>query len=271
MAGSWIKVEHGLPDKPEVRALARVLKVSPHEVVGLLVRFWIWCDANVTVSALPDCNAVVTQASAEDIDDIVRRPGFAHALQGVGWLRCSDATDPPSVVIPHFGRHNGKSAKTRALGQVRTQAHRAVTLQALPNGNELTVTRKEKSLKSSPKPPRSTPPKTPIPTPFDISDRVRAWAAERKVANLEEHVAHFIDKATANGYRYADWDAALMMAIRTDWLAGAAGAQQQKKADQPWWASDDGIQRKAVEVGIRARPGESFRDLASRIRSSGAH
>lgn len=34
-----------------------------------------------------------------------------------------------------------------------------------------------------------------------------------------------------------------------------------------WWNSDAGIQRKAAQEGVQVRPGESYRDLADRIRS----
>ncbi len=38
-----------------------------------------------------------------------------------------------------------------------------------------------------------------------------------------------------------------------------------KKIEDAWWASNEGIQRKAREVGIIARGGESYQDLKARI------
>ncbi|MCR4300186.1 MAG: YdaU family protein [Sulfuricaulis sp.] len=61
------------------------------------------------------------------------------------------------------------------------------------------------------------PSKTPLPDGFGISDRVQAWAGERGYARLPEHLDHFVSKAKARGYVYADWDEALMGAIRDDW------------------------------------------------------
>ena len=61
------------------------------------------------------------------------------------------------------------------------------------------------------------PRKRPLPPEFAISDRVREWAAEKGHTRLEERFEHFIGKARANGYAYADWDEALMTAIRDDW------------------------------------------------------
>lgn len=55
------------------------------------------------------------------------------------------------------------------------------------------------------------------PEGFSLSDRVRAWAESRGYIRLEEHLEHFITQANARGYEYADWDSALMNAIRRDW------------------------------------------------------
>ncbi len=56
-----------------------------------------------------------------------------------------------------------------------------------------------------------------MPSGFEISDRVRKWAAEKGYDRLEERFEHFVSKAKANGYAYADWDEAFMGAIRDDW------------------------------------------------------
>lgn len=73
------------------------------------------------------------------------------------------------------------------------------------------------------KPAKPTRPRKPraqetlLPDGFSISQGVRAWAAEHGYQRLEEHFDAFVDKAKANGYAYADWDAALKNAIRGDW------------------------------------------------------
>lgn len=61
------------------------------------------------------------------------------------------------------------------------------------------------------------PRKSTIPDGFGISDRVRHWALENGHENLEIHLQSFVLKATAKGYKYVDWDAAFMNAIRDDW------------------------------------------------------
>lgn len=67
-----------------------------------------------------------------------------------------------------------------------------------------------------PKSQRKTP-DTRLPTAFAISDRVRQWANEKGFGRLEEHLESFRMKSTAKDYRYADWDAAFMVAVAKDW------------------------------------------------------
>ena len=59
--------------------------------------------------------------------------------------------------------------------------------------------------------------KTSAPENFEVSDQVRAWAESKNFGDLEQHLEYFIAKAAANGYKYADWDAAFKTAIRDDW------------------------------------------------------
>lgn len=59
--------------------------------------------------------------------------------------------------------------------------------------------------------------KTTVPENFGISDQVREWAISKNFGDLEQHLEYFTAKAAANGYKYADWDAAFKTAIRDDW------------------------------------------------------
>lgn len=59
--------------------------------------------------------------------------------------------------------------------------------------------------------------KRPLPDGFGVSPRVEAWAMQHGHGRLPEHLEAFKLKCQANGYAYADWDAAFMTAIRDDW------------------------------------------------------
>ena len=62
-------------------------------------------------------------------------------------------------------------------------------------------------------------PKTALPSTLAITPELQALATQHGYQDLERHLEHFRDKATAKGYQYADWTAALRTAIRDD-LAG---------------------------------------------------
>jgi len=113
MAGEWIKIEHVMPDKPEIDELARALKIDHDAVVGKLVRLWIWADQQTI-----DGKAV--KVSDSFLDRLTNCPGFAGGLLQVGWL----ASRNGRLSLPNFDRHNGQTAKSRALTKDRVKRHR---------------------------------------------------------------------------------------------------------------------------------------------------
>ena len=114
MAGDWIKVRHDLPADPAVFAIAAALNMREAEVVGTLLKFWIWGDQQTV-----DGNAVgVTESS---LDRYIGVPGFAKAMSDVGWLELNGA----GCSIPKFERHISQSAKKRALASKRVEEFRA--------------------------------------------------------------------------------------------------------------------------------------------------
>ena len=110
MAGEWIKLERGTAEKPEIMKLARELKIDRDLVLGKLVRLWCWFDAN-------SVDGRVDGVASTDVDALVTLPGFAAALKNVGWLDFDDEAE--IVSVPNFSRHNGESAKKRALKNAR--------------------------------------------------------------------------------------------------------------------------------------------------------
>lgn len=113
MAGDWIKLQKDTPDKPEVLAIATRLNIDPDAVVGKLVRIWSWFDTHTI-----DGNALSVTFSF--LDRLTGVTGFAEQVALVGWLE----QDGHTLRLPNFGYHNGKTAKTRALGKNRAENHR---------------------------------------------------------------------------------------------------------------------------------------------------
>jgi hypothetical protein len=130
MAGDWIKVEHATLNKPEVYTIAEYLGVPADQALGILLRFWVWLDANSR-------NGSVTHMSRSCVDAIVHTPGFAALLERVGWAKFDD--EGSEMHIGNFDRHNGTPAKTRAQGQKRASRSRnadSVTESALEKRRE---------------------------------------------------------------------------------------------------------------------------------------
>ena len=110
MAGEWIKIEGGTADKPEVLKMSRILGIDRDSVFGKLTRLWIWFDVN-------SVDGVVDGVVDTDIDRICYCDGFADACCKVGWLKCDNENE--QVALPNFDRHNGETAKRRALKNKR--------------------------------------------------------------------------------------------------------------------------------------------------------
>lgn len=104
MAGDWIKIRIDLSDDPNVYILSDIVSLDVPTVVGHLALFWGWMDRHT-----PDGKSLrLTDAV---IDKRVGVEGFSSALRQVGWL----SGDDMALELPNFDRHNGNSAKARAL------------------------------------------------------------------------------------------------------------------------------------------------------------
>ena len=111
---SWIKFETSTSEKPEVWAIAQVLGIDADAVVGKLLRIWTWFDTQTVSGNAPS----VTKAL---LDSKVCVSGFCQAMISVGWMIEEDGV----ICLPNFDRHNGKTAKNRALTSKRVAEHKA--------------------------------------------------------------------------------------------------------------------------------------------------
>ena len=116
MAGDWIKFELSTPDKPEVWAIADSLSIDPDAVVGKLMRVWGWFDQQTETGNAPSVSKML-------LDRLVGVNGFCKAVIDAGWMQ----DDGSTLTLPHFDRHNGKTAKNRALTAKRVAGHKAKT------------------------------------------------------------------------------------------------------------------------------------------------
>ncbi|MEM1153083.1 MAG: DnaT-like ssDNA-binding domain-containing protein [Pseudomonadota bacterium] len=129
MAGDWIKFEHITLDKPEVYQLASLLQIHPDEVLGKLMRVWVWADQQSR-------DGHVVGVTKMLIDHLTGKPGFGDALETVKWVHDGAGT----LTFVNFELHNGQTAKTRAQNLKRKQAQRSRVALESPEGHAGNVT-----------------------------------------------------------------------------------------------------------------------------------
>jgi hypothetical protein len=191
MAGDWLKFEAATPDKAETLAITAAMGWDDVDLtVGKLFRVWRWFDQQTT-----DGNArSVTSAL---LDRIAGAPGFARAMQDAGWLIISDS----GLILPNFERHNGKTAKARALSAIRTGKSKAKS-NGEGNGESVTssvtsaLPREEKRREE--KKPTKKSGREQV-EEFVVDDDLRAYAQQRG-HDADALLEDWRDYCRANGY-----------------------------------------------------------------------
>lgn len=115
MAADWIKWEKGFASKPEVATTAELLGLTLEAAAVLWMRYFEWVDDQTVNGWVPN----ITPAR---LDLIMGHKGFSAAAchPEVRWITFQDG----GLIQRNFERHNGKSAKKRALHAERTRAAR---------------------------------------------------------------------------------------------------------------------------------------------------
>ena len=113
MAREWIKWMKGLSRRTEIRAIARKLDIPRQLAAGCFMDVMEWADDETVDGVLP-------RMTVEDLDDAAGMKGFGQAMVDVGWATATDQ----GVTLSNFTRHNGETAKKRALDANRQRAVR---------------------------------------------------------------------------------------------------------------------------------------------------
>ena len=144
MAGEWIKMRHRLLGEQEVKAMAVRLRVSRQHVAGCLLAVWSHADQFAVERPDPlqrykcpaECpgdagtsggtgveatEGFLAFTSLADIDHEAMQPGFAEAMEAVGWLRVYE----DGIGFPQYQIHHSSSSKTRASEAKKKQTQRA--------------------------------------------------------------------------------------------------------------------------------------------------
>jgi hypothetical protein len=215
MSGDWIKFEIATPDKPEIWTLASSLEIDPDAVVGKMLRIWAWFDQHTEKGNAASVTKLL-------LDRTVGVTGFCNAVIGCGWMLEADNM----ISLPNFDRHNGKTAKNRAVTAKRVAAHKAksnavgnaeVTLTPLPK-EEKRREEKSNTTTQGDKPPA---PKFTKPT---LDQLITEFSG--RVANPEGEAKTFLGHYESNGWKVGrnpmkSWQHAV-----TNWISrGTTNAQ----------------------------------------------
>ena len=209
MAGDWIKVEHATLEKPEVVRMAELLGVKHDEMLGILLRFWVWLDRATS-------NGAVTHASRFGVDGVMHMSGFSSALEAVGWAKFDDSA--VTMTVPNFARHNGNPAKTRVLGAERQRNFRQRNSNA--GGVTKTSPREEKRREEITTKSKAIA-RVPLAAPNDEHQELASSLGVDCQAEFDKYRDHF----AANGRRHKDEVAGFR-----NWLRRAATFARPKPA-----------------------------------------
>jgi hypothetical protein len=103
-----------LPEKPETLAITIAMGWDdPDLTVGKLMRLFRWFDQQTIDGNAPSVSAAL-------LDRIIGVSGFVQAVASVGWI----VIDGTSIHLANFDRHNGATAKSRALTAKRVANHK---------------------------------------------------------------------------------------------------------------------------------------------------
>lgn len=245
MSGDWIKMRGNLWDDPRVGAIVDATGSSEAAVVGAL--YWLWATADQHTE-----DGVMPGLSLRQIDRKTELPGFAAAVEAIGWVEVLGT----GIRIVRFDEHNGASAKKRCQTAKRVGKHKAkgaAVTQESETGNAVSVTpalprdREEKELDQKQDQKRA--PAAPTPTDLfpDVDPmHLRDWVAARKAKRLP------LTETAAKGFR------------RAAEKAGMTTAEAVKFCAEKGWA---GLHAEAQQGG-NARAGPTQVGPASKTRSA---
>jgi hypothetical protein len=231
---AWLKFDTATPEKPEIMAITLALGFDdPDLTVGKLLKVWRWFDQHSV-----DGNARGVTAAL--LDRVIGVSGMCAAMSNVGWLDIEEG----GLSLPNFERHNGKTAKDRALTAQRVAKSRAKTeavdsTNATGNdqGNAAIVTgalpREEKRREDSSSLRSEEQRASRLPTDWALPEPWREWAEhERPELDLTRTAAAFADywhgKAGKDG-RKVDWAATWRNWVRNERSIPPSRASPQPK------------------------------------------
>jgi hypothetical protein len=248
MAGDWIKWTVGLADKREVRIVASRLHRDRHEIAGRLMALWEWTDENIPAESFDpetgDATVEMGETWSAEIDDIAGLPGMAEALASpaICWIQ---ARSGGRVTFPNLGRHNGKTAKTRAMESRKKSRQRGEKCPDSKGTRSGPEKRREEKNNQNPPSPTGIPPKGKPPSApkvawsasggwEGVTEELQArWAEAYPACNIDRQLraAHEWLFANPTRARKSNW-----LKFLTNWLSRSqdkGGDERGKRPSNP--------------------------------------
>jgi len=233
MAGDWLKIETATPDKPEVYQVAAALGIDPDAAFGKLFRAWIWFDQNTEDGNAP----IVTKMI---IDRVTGIPGFSDAMISIGWL----IDEGETIHLPNFDRHNGKTAKKRAVTARRVSGHKEKKRQgnAESNANSNDEGNASNVTKALPREEKSN---TSIynAREFQVTDEHREYSRFHRLPDPDEQILLFQEHYSGRGHISIDE----LDKLFRKWLVRAKGYTKGVKSETGRGTGGAGARSSAAE------------------------
>jgi hypothetical protein len=196
MAGDWIKMRTDLGSDPAVIRIRRATGVDADAVVGKLHRLWSWSDAHTA-------DGYAAGLDADWVDELAGCPGFAAAMEEAGWLE----VDANGVRFVNFERHNGQTAKVRALRKTRMER-----LRGAARATDAPLEKRREELEEEIQPAAPVPTTRPATPAGSRAKSAISWSADAGFAGITDADR----QAWASAYPGAVLDRELAKA--TEWL-----------------------------------------------------
>lgn len=227
---SWIKLDVNILDDAKIKI------IRSHPDGNSIVLLWIGLLCLAMKSARPGI-IEISNGLPYTVDDLASAFNLEKKTVELGLAlfkkyQMIDLFDGDTIEVINFAKHQSieELERKRELTRARVSRYREkLKCNALltQDSRDVTLTdkirqdkiREDKIREESIGTPtdKKSKIKTSIPENFQISDRVRKWAAGKNQNHLEEHLESFKLKCKSKDYKYIDWDAAFMNAIRDNW------------------------------------------------------
>ena len=227
---SWIKLDVNILDDAKIKI------IRSHPDGNSIVLLWIGLLCLAMKSARPGI-IEISNGLPYTVDDLASAFNLEKKTVELGLMlfkkyQMIDIFDGDTIEVINFAKHQSieELERKRELTRARVSRYREkLRCNALltQDSRDVTLTdkirqdkiRQDKIREESIGTPtdKKSKIKTSIPENFQISDRVRKWAAGKNQNHLEEHLESFKLKCKSKDYKYIDWDAAFMNAIRDNW------------------------------------------------------